>query len=57
MYGGSGIVYLLDQLFQLYSRERLFPGNAERALLLICIFKKGDRDDSSNDRGITLSVL
>ena len=33
---------------------KLFLGNGERALLLFNLFKKGDRDDPGNYRGITL---
>ena len=32
----------------------MFPGNGGRALLLIIIFKKVDRPDPANYRGITL---
>ena len=37
--GGSRMVYLLEQLFSVVWCEKLFLGNGERALLLICLRK------------------
>ena len=50
-YGGSGMVDLLEQLFSVYGRRRLSPGNGG---LIVNIFKKGDREDHANYRGMTL---
>ena len=38
-YGGSGMVRLLEQLFQLSGMRKPFLGNGERSLSLICLRK------------------
>ena len=50
-YGGSGMVCLLEQLFSVIWREELVPRQWREGLIL---FKKGDKEDPGNYRGITL---
>ena len=52
-YGGSGKVYLLEQLFSVVWREETVP-KQWREGLIVNLFKKGDREDPGNYRGITL---
>ena len=52
-YGGSGMVYLLEQLFSVIWREETVP-KQWREGLIVNLFKKGDREDPGNYRGITL---
>ena len=49
-YGGSGMVCLLEQLFSVVWHEETVP----REGLIVNLFKKGDREDPGNYRGITL---
>ena len=56
-YGGSGMVCLLEQLFSVIWREELVP-RQWREGLIVNLFKKGDKEDPGNYRGITsLSVV
>ena len=52
-YGGSGMVDLLEQLFSVIWQEEIVP-RQWRDGLNVNIFKKGDREDPGNYRGITL---
>ena len=52
-YGGSGMVYLLEQLFSVIWREETVP-KQWREGLIVNLFKKGDREVPGNYRGITL---
>ena len=52
-YGRSGMVYLLEQLFSVIWREETVP-KQWREGLIVNLFKKGDREDPGNYRGITL---
>ena len=52
-YGGSVMVDLLEQLFSVIWQEEIVP-RQWRDGLIVNIFKKGDREDPGNYRGITL---
>ena len=52
-YGGMGMVYLLEKLFLVMWHEETVP-RQWREGLIINLFKKGDREDPGNYRGITL---
>ena len=52
-YGGSGMVCLLEQLFSFVWHEETVP-RQWREGLIVNLFKKGDREDPGNYRGITL---
>ena len=52
-YGGSGMVDLLEQLFSVIWQEEIVP-RQWRDGLIVNIFKKGDREEPGNYRGITL---
>ena len=52
-YGGSGMVDLLEQLFSVIWQEEIVP-RQWRDGLIVNIFKKGDRENPANYRGITL---
>ena len=52
-YGGSGMVCLLEQLFSVVWHEETVP-RQWREGLIVNLFKKGDREDPGNYRGITL---
>ena len=52
-YGGSGVVCLLEQLFSVIWREELVP-RQWREGLIVNLFKKGDKEDPGNYRGIPL---
>ena len=52
-YGGSGTVDLLEQLFSVIWQEEIVP-RQWRDGLIVNIFKKGDRENPGNYRGITL---
>ena len=52
-YGGSGMVDLLEQLLSVIWQEEIVP-RQWRDGLIVNIFKKGDREDPGNYRGITL---
>ena len=52
-YGGFGMVHLLEQLFSVIWQEEIVP-RQWREGLIVNIFKKGDREDPANYRGITL---
>ena len=52
-YRGSGMVYLLEQLFSVIWQEEIVP-RQWREGLIVNIFKKGDREDLVNYRGIAL---
>ena len=52
-YGGSGMVCLLEQLFSAIWREELVP-RQWREGLIVNLFKKGDKEDPGDYRGITL---
>ena len=52
-YGGSGMIYLLQQLFSVVWREEFVPPQW-REDLIVNSFKKGDKEDLGNYRGITL---
>ena len=52
-YSGSGMVDLLEQLFSVIWQEEIVP-RQWREGLIVNIFKKGDREDPANYRGITL---
>ena len=52
-YGRSGMVDLLEQLFSVVWQEEIVP-RQWREDLIVNIFKKGDREDTANYRGITL---
>ena len=49
-YGGSGMVDLLEQLFSVIWQEEIVP----RQWRDVNIFKKGDREDPGNYRGISV---
>ena len=51
--GSSGMVCLLEQLFSVIWREELVP-RQWREGLIVNLFKKGDKEDPGNYRGITL---
>ena len=54
-YGGLGMVDLLEQLFSVIWQEEIVPRQwREGEGLIVNIFKKGDREDPANYRGITL---
>ena len=53
-YGGSGMVDLLEQLFSVIWQEEIVPRQWREEGLIVNIFKKGDREDPANHRGITL---
>ena len=50
-YGGSGMVHLLEQLCSVIWQEEIVT-NQWREGLIVNIFKKGDRNDPANYRGI-----
>ena len=52
-YGGSGMVCLLEQLFSVVWHEENIP-RQWREGLIVNLFKKGEREDPGNYRGITL---
>ena len=52
-YGGFGMIDLLEQLFSVIWQEEIVP-RQWREGLIVNIFKKGDREDPANYRGITL---
>ena len=52
-YGGSGMVCLLEQLFSVVWCEELVP-RQWREGLIVNLFKKGDKEDPGNYRGMTL---
>ena len=52
-YGGSGMVYLLEQLFGVVWQEEVVP-KEWREGLIVNLFKKGDKEEPGNYRGITL---
>ena len=52
-YGGSGMVFLLEQLVSVVWREETVP-KQWREGLIVNLFKKGDRQDPGNYRGIAL---
>ena len=52
-YGGFGMVDLLEQLFSVIWQEEIVP-RQWREGLIVNIFKKGDKEDPANYRGITL---
>ena len=52
-YGGVGMVQLLGQLFSVIWREEIVPPQWREGLI-VNIFKKGDKEDPGNYRGITL---
>ena len=47
------MVYLLEQLFSVIWREETVPKQWRKGLI-VNLFKKGDREDPGNYRGITL---
>ena len=55
-YGGFGMVDLLEQLFSVIWQEEIVPRQWREGLIVNnnIIFKKGDREDPANYRGITL---
>ena len=53
LHNGSGMVCLLEQLFSVVWREELVP-RQWREGLIVNLFKKGDKEDPGNYRGITL---
>ena len=55
-YGGFGMVDLLEQLFSVIWQEEIVP-RQWREGLIVNIFKKGDREDPANYRGIPCLVL
>ena len=52
-YGGSGMVYLLEHLFRVVWHEEVVP-KEWREGLIVNLFKKGDKEEPGNYRGITL---
>ena len=52
-YDGSGMVCLLEQLFSVVWHEETVPRQWGEGLI-VNLFKKGDREDPGNYRGITL---
>ena len=52
-YGGSGMVDLLQQLFSVIWHEEMVPPQWREGLI-VNLFKKGDKEDPGNYRGITL---
>ena len=52
-YGGSGMIDLLQQLFAVVWREEFVPSQW-RESLIVNLFKKGDKENPRNYRGITL---
>ena len=53
MYGGSGMIELLHQLFAVIWYEESVPPQWREGLI-VNLFKKGDKEDPGNYRGITL---
>ena len=49
----GGMVYLLEQLFSVIWHEETVP-KQWREGLIVNLFKKSDREDPGNNRGITL---
>ena len=52
-YGRSGMLHLLHKLFEVVWREELVPPKWREGLI-VNLFKKGDKEDPGNYRGITL---
>ena len=52
-YGGSGMLDLLKQLFTVIWREEFVPPQWREGLI-VNLFKKGEKEDPGNYRGITL---
>ena len=52
-YGGSGMIDLLQQLLAVVWREEFVPLQWREGLI-VNLFKKGDKEDPGNYRGITL---
>ena len=52
-YGGSGMVYLLEHLFGVVWQEEVVPKEWKEGLI-VNLFKKGDKEEPGNYRGITL---
>ena len=52
-YGGVGMVDLLHQLFKVVWHEETVP-KQQREGLIVNLFKKGDKEDRGNYKGITL---
>ena len=55
-YGGSGMVSMLEQLFSVVWHEEADP-RQWREGVFVNLFKKGDREDPGNYRGITLLIV
>ena len=56
-YGGIGMVKMLGKLYELIWKEECVPMKW-REELIVSLFKKGDKEDPGNYRGITfLSVV
>ena len=53
-YSGSGMVYLLEHLFGVVWREEVMPKEWREGFKL---FKKGDKEEPGNYRGITLLIV
>ena len=53
-YGGSGMVNLLHQLFSVVWHAELVPPQCREGLIIVNLFKKGDKEVPWNYRGITL---
>ena len=52
-YGGNGMIMMLKELFQLIWDSEYIPERWGEGMI-ISLFKKGDREDPGNFRGITL---
>ena len=52
-YGGEGMVLLLEKFFSVIWREEVVP-RQWREGFIVNLFKKGDREQPGNYRGITL---
>ena len=52
-YGRSGVVDLLQLLFSVVWCEEVVPAQCREGLI-VNLFKKGDKEDAGNYRGITL---